>query len=184
MPTGTTNSTIQTERPAWRGSVSVSDTDPSVITPRSLDRPARSARTIEIDPPNCFTSPEIPRQNDHGMSLLRKKIGNCLTSPVVNNASSTSVSLATGPTDKNQHESCNLPRAFNPLVSKDVAYVSGSDDRRLCMFSFIGIGIFRILTYGILQYFLVILRRGHSVDAFSPCWKMLGIRPPLAHLSI
>ncbi|CAI7607219.1 unnamed protein product [Penicillium manginii] len=131
MPTGTTNSTIQTERPAWRGSVSVSDTDPSVITPRSLDRPARSARTIEIDPPNCFTSPEIPRQNDHGMSLLRKKIGNCLTSPVVNNASSTSVSLATGPTDKNQHESCNLPRAFNPLVSKDVAYVSGSDDRRL-----------------------------------------------------
>ncbi|KAJ5761514.1 hypothetical protein N7533_003553 [Penicillium manginii] len=65
MPTGTKNSTIQTERPAWRGSVSVSDTDPSVITPRSLDRPARSARTIEIDPPNCFTSPEIPRRNDH-----------------------------------------------------------------------------------------------------------------------
>ncbi|KAE8369010.1 hypothetical protein BDV27DRAFT_153465 [Aspergillus caelatus] len=109
----TTTSTGTEERPVWRGSVSESETDPSVITPTSLDtRPATSARPArfaEIDPlPSFDASNTTPRQQ-----------------------SNSSVGLASGSTEKNGHESGNVPQAYNPLVAKDVAYVNGSDDRRL-----------------------------------------------------
>lgn len=51
----------------------------------------------------------------------------------------------TRPNNRVQRESSNLPEAYNPLVARDVAYVSGSDDRRLCMLP--STSVIRLIAY-------------------------------------
>ncbi|KAJ5344514.1 hypothetical protein N7452_002518 [Penicillium brevicompactum] len=136
--------------PNWRGSVSASDPDPPAITPTSLDTRARAIRNTDLLTPNS-----LPRRNiDSNNLTTRDSLG--LAEPT------------TRPNNRDQRESSNLPEAYNPLVARDVAYVSGSDDRRLCMLP--STSVTRLIAYpGRLSVFL-----GHT-STWSFCRRVFKL---------
>ncbi|CAG7996161.1 unnamed protein product [Penicillium salamii] len=121
LPSETTASTTS-GRPSWRGPESEAETGPSVTTPTSLGTmPGTAGAPIETDrdPPTLFTPNSLLRRTIDVSNSATLGFPSSLDEPTIN------------PSSRVEHGSYNVPDVYNPLVARDVAYVSGSDDRRL-----------------------------------------------------
>lgn len=132
--------------PGWRGSESEAETGPSVLTPTYLHprpRTARAATENQRESPTLCTPDSLPRRIIDGTELFYV-VAPChdllltlslATNSTINEFPSSVAESIVNPSPRVEHGTYITPQAYNPLVARDVAYVSGSDDRRLCTLS-------------------------------------------------